>query len=287
MSQQVWTIGDTLAWCREYLAHHDDENPKRSAEWLLAAATGLTRIELYMHFDRPLSMEERDVLRETLKRRGAGEPLQYIAGEAAFRHIVVKTSRGVLIPRPETEVLVDVVLEGLADVEASRVLEVGCGTGCIACSLAKESGAHVVTTDVSPEAVACARRNVAALGLDELVEAVECDCVAGIAGSFDCLVSNPPYIPTAELAELPHEVADFESALALDGGPDGLVFFDRLVDEALPLVREGGFFACELHETCLDEAARRLREAGCADVKVTKDLVGRDRIVSGVCRDLQ
>lgn len=287
MSQQVWTIGDTLAWCREYLAHHDDENPKLSAEWLLAAATGLTRIELYMHFDRPLSMEERDVLRETLKRRGAGEPLQYIAGEAAFRHIVVKTSRGVLIPRPETEVLVDVVLEGLADVEASRVLEVGCGTGCIACSLAKESGVHVVTTDVSPEAVACARRNVAALGLDELVEAVECDCVAGIAGSFDCLVSNPPYIPTAELAELPHEVADFESALALDGGPDGLVFFDRLVDEALPLVREGGFFACELHETCLDEAARRLREAGCADVKVTKDLVGRDRIVSGVCRDLQ
>ena len=287
MSQQVWTIGDTLAWCREYLAHHDDENPKLSAEWLLAAATGLTRIELYMHFDRPLSMEERDVLRETLKRRGAGEPLQYIAGEAAFRHIVVKTSRGVLIPRPETEVLVDVVLEGLADVEASRVLEVGCGTGCIACSLAKESGAHVVTTDVSPEAVACARRNVAALGLDELVEAVECDCVAGIAGSFDCLVSNPPYIPTAELAELPHEVADFESALALDGGPDGLVFFDRLVDEALPLVREGGFFACELHETCLDEAARRLREAGCADVKVTKDLVGRDRIVSGVCCDLQ
>lgn len=287
MSQQVWTIGDTLAWCREYLAHHDDENPKLSAEWLLAAATGLTRIELYMHFDRPLSMEERDVLRETLKRRGAGEPLQYIAGEAAFRHIVVKTSRGVLIPRPETEVLVDVVLEGLADVEASRVLEVGCGTGCIACSLAKESGAHVVATDVSPEAVACARRNVAALGLDELVEVVECDCVAGIAGSFDCLVSNPPYIPTAELAELPHEVADFESALALDGGPDGLVFFDRLVDEALPLVREGGFFACELHETCLDEAARRLREAGCADVKVTKDLVGRDRIVSGVCRDLQ
>lgn len=287
MSQQVWTIGDTLAWCREYLVHHDDENPKLSAEWLLAAATGLTRIELYMHFDRPLSMEERDVLRETLKRRGAGEPLQYIAGEAAFRHIVVKTSRGVLIPRPETEVLVDVVLEGLANSEDPRVLEVGCGTGCIACSLAKEVGAHVVTTDVSPEAVACARRNVAALGLDELVEVVECDCVDGVRGSFDCLVSNPPYIPTAELAELPHEVTGFEPSLALDGGPDGLVFFDRLVTEALPLVREGGFFACELHETCLDEAARRLREAGCIDIKVTKDLVGRDRIVSGVCRDLQ
>lgn len=287
MGQQVWTIGDTLAWCREYLAHHDDENPKLSAEWLLAAATELTRIELYMHFDRPLTMEERDVLRETLKRRGAGEPLQYISGEAAFRHIVVKTSRGVLIPRPETEVLVDVVLDGLAGADAPCVLEVGCGTGCIACSLAKEAGAQVLATDISPEAVACAQANVEMLGLEELVEIVERDCVAGIVGSFDCLVSNPPYIPTAELAELSHEVAGFEPRLALDGGSDGLAFFDRLITEALPLVKDGGLFACELHETCLEEAALRLREAGCVDVKVTKDLVGRDRIVSGVCRDLQ
>lgn len=287
MGQQVWTIGDTLAWCREYLAHHDDENPKLSAEWLLAAATELTRIELYMHFDRPLTMEERDVLRETLKRRGAGEPLQYISGEAAFRHIVVKTSRGVLIPRPETEVLVDVVLDGLAGADAPCVLEVGCGTGCIACSLAKEAGAQVLATDISPEAVACAQANVEMLGLEELVEIVERDCVAGIVGSFDCLVSNPPYIPTTELAELPHEIAGFEPRLALDGGSDGLAFFDRLITEALPLVKDGGLFACELHETCLEEAARRLREAGCVDVKVTKDLVGRDRIVSGVCRDLQ
>lgn len=286
MSQQVWTIGDTLAWCREYLVHHDDENPKLSAEWLLAGATGLTRIELYMHFDRPLSMAERDVLRENLKRRGAGEPLQYISGEAAFRHVVVKTARGVLIPRPETEVLVDVVLERLAGVDAPRVLEVGCGTGCIACSLAKEIGARVVATDISPDAVACARANIEMLGLEGLVEVVECDCAAGIEDSFDCLVSNPPYIPTAELADLPYEVAGFEPALALDGGEDGLVFFDRLVSEALPLVSDGGIVACELHETCLDEAARRLRDIGCADVKVTKDLTGRNRIVSAVCNNM-
>lgn len=287
MSQQVWTIGDTLAWCREYLAHHDDENPKLSAEWLLAGATGLSRIELYMHFDRPLSMEERDILRETLKRRGAGEPLQYISGEAAFRHIVVKTARGVLIPRPETEVLVDVVLNRLADIDTPCVLEVGCGTGCIASSLAREAGAQVVATDISPEAVACAQKNVEMLGLEDLVEVVECDCVDGVEGSFDCLVSNPPYIPTGELTELPHEVVGFEPALALDGGEDGLAFFDRLVVEALPLVKPDGVFVCELHETCLAEAARRLREVGCTDVTVTKDLVGRDRIVSGVCRDLQ
>lgn len=266
--------------------HHDDENPKLSAEWLLAAATGLTRIELYMHFDRPLTMEERDVLRETLKRRGAGEPLQYISGEAAFR---TSSSRRVeacssRVPRPK---FLSMLCSTARSVDAPCVLEVGCGTGCIACSLAKEAGAQVLATDISPEAVACAQANVEMLGLEELVEIVERDCVAGIVGSFDCLVSNPPYIPTAELAELPHEIAGFEPRLALDGGSDGLAFFDRLITEALPLVKDGGLFACELHETCLEEAARRLREAGCVDVKVTKDLVGRDRIVSGVCRDLQ
>jgi release factor glutamine methyltransferase len=282
MSQQVWNIGAALAWCREYLEHHGDENPKLSAEWLLAGATGLTRIELYMHFDQPLSMDERDVLRETLRRRGAGEPLQYISGEVAFRHIVVRTSRGVLIPRPETELLVDLVLDGLKDIDEPQVLEIGCGTGCIACSLAKEAHIHVVTTDISPDAVACATRNVEALGLDDLVRVVHSDCAQGIEGSFDCLVSNPPYIPSAEMETLPYEVAGFEPHLALDGGEDGLAFFDRLVDEALVLVRDGGLFACELHETCLDEAARRLRAAGLRDVTVTDDLAGRHRIVSAL-----
>lgn len=281
MPDQTWTIGNTLAWCREYLAHHDDENPRLSAEWLLAAATGLTRLELYMRFDQPLSMGERDVLREMLKRRGAGEPLQYITGEAAFRHVVVRTSPGVLIPRPETETLVDVVLDALGGVENPHVLEVGCGTGCIACSLAKEAAASVTATDVSPDAVACARRNVEALGLEGFVEVIETDCAVGVTGEFDCLVSNPPYIPTGELAHLSHEVAGFESALALDGGPDGLAFFERLLDEALSLVRSGGLFACELHETTLGEAARRLRDRGLLDVTVTRDLAGRERVASG------
>ena len=287
MGQQEWNIGAALSWCREYLERHGDENPRLSAEWLLAGATGLSRIELYMHFDQPLSMSERDVLRDTLRRRGIGEPLQYIFGEAAFRHIVVHTSREVLIPRPETEVLVDVVLDGLGGRDAARVLEVGCGTGCIACSLAKEAHAQVVATDIAPAAIHCATRNVAALGLDELVSIVECDCACGIEGPFDCLVSNPPYIPSSEMETLPQEVAGFEPHLALDGGPDGLVFFDRLITEALPLVRPGGFFACELHETCLDEAAHRLRAAGLADVAVTNDLTGRKRIVSArVCAQL-
>ena len=286
----TWTVKRVLDWCEEYLRAHDDENPRLSAQWLVSHATGLGRVELYTHFDQPLSEGERASLREALKRRGKGEPLQYISGEAAFRHIVVKAAPGVLVPRPETEVLVGVVLERLAGSDAAgstgrpRVLEVGCGTGCVACSLAKEAGMEVVACDISPEALACARANVDALGLTDLVEVVEADCAAGVdaATGFDVLVSNPPYIPTGELADLPDEVASFEPRLALDGGPDGLAFFERLVGLAPRVLRLGALFACELHETTLDEAARRLEAAGFADVGITRDLVGRPRVLAAV-----
>ena len=272
---------------RRRLREAGAEDATQAARELVCTASGKTKNELLRDGLLYASPEVERSAYSLCARHLAGEPVAYLIGEWEFYGLGLDISPAVLIPRPETEVLVDVVLEGLADVEAPCVLEVGCGTGCIACSLAREAGTQVVATDVSSEAVACARANVEMLGLEELVEIVECDCVEGVEGAFDCLVSNPPYIPTAELAELPHEVTGFEPSLALDGGADGLVFFDRLVAEALPLVKDGGLFACELHETCLDEAARRLREAGCIDVKVTKDLVGRDRIVSGICRDLQ
>lgn len=283
-SNELWTVQRTLAWCTEYLERHGDEHPSRSAEWLMSAATGMSRVELYAYYDKPLSMDERDVLRESLRRRGAGEPLQYVTGEAAFRHIIVRTARGVLIPRPETELLVELVLEHIvaAQLEEPRVLEVGCGTGCIALSLAKESPARVTATDISPEAVACAARNAEVLELTERVEIVQTDCVEGVEGSFDVLVSNPPYIPTGVMAQLGQEVVGFEPHLALDGGEDGLDFFNRLLDAAAALLREGGLLACELHETCLDEAARRAREAGMRAVSVRSDLAGKPRFLTAL-----
>lgn len=280
---EQWTIQRTLEWCRGYLEKHDDENPRLSAEWLLSAATGLSRLNLYVNFDKPLSMEERAILRESLKRRGQGEPLQYITGESGFRHIVVRTASGVLIPRPETELLVQAALDYFEGAQRTvRALEVGTGTGCIACSLAKEAGMEVLATDISDDAVACAKRNVSALGLDDLVEVRKTDCVEGVEGAFDLLISNPPYIPTAVMETLPHEVSGFEPHLALDGGADGLEFFDRLVNEGLVLVREGGLFACELHETCLEEAQRRLVDAGLHDVRIIDDLAGKHRHIVAV-----
>ena len=277
----IWTVQRTMRWCEEYLERHGDEHPTRSAEWLMSAATGLSRVEIYAYYDRPLSISERDTLRESLRRRGAGEPLQYVTGEAAFRHIVLRTAKGVLIPRPETEMLVELVIERIEGMESPRVLEVGCGTGCIALSLAKEAGAQVTATDISPDAVACAKRNAAALDLDDMVAIVQTDCTAGIEGPFDVLVSNPPYIPTAVMQQLDQEVLGFEPHLALDGGADGLEFFDRLLAAAPSLLKDGGFFAFELHETCLEEAACRAVNAGFTDVHIVDDLAGKHRFLIG------
>ncbi len=289
MADDTWTVQAALDWCRNYLQAHDDENPRRSAEALLAEVTGLSRVELYVYFDRPLTDEERAQLREDLKRRGQGEPLQYVVGETGFRHIIVQTAKGVLIPRPETEVLVGCVLDWAAaqDMPAAEMhaLEVGCGTGCIACSLAKEAGMQVLATDIAPEALECTRRNVETLHLDELVEVREADCAEDIEGSFDILVSNPPYVPRDLLEEIPAEVADFEPHLALDGGADGLDFFRRLLPQVNRLLRSGGLFACELHETTLETAAALAEQAGLVDISITEDLAGRPRVLCAVAAE--
>ena len=159
------------------------------------------------------------------------------------------------------------------------------GSGCIACSIAYEHPlAHVVATDLAPEAVALASENVAALGLEGRVDVVACDLGEGVdpvlLGAFDLVVSNPPYVPTAVMAEVPREVADFEPALALDGGPDGLDVFRRLVPWCARALRPGGAFAFELHETCLDAAAALARDAGFSDVCIVNDLAGRPRVLT-------
>ena len=282
----MWTVRSALEWTCGYLERHGDEHPRLSAEWLMCAATGFSRVEVYMNYDRPLDAGELSVLREGVKRRGAGEPLQYVTGEMPFRHIVLKCAPGVLIPRPETEVLVDCVLEFIDKQDASQhVLEIGTGTGCISLSIAGERpGTAIVATDISEDAVALAKRNREALGCDDVVEIVQTDIAAGVEGAdsaaFDVLVSNPPYIPSALVDILPREVGGFEPRLALDGGADGLAVFHRIVDAAKGALRPGGLMAFELHEDCLQLAAqdRQVKEFF-QDIRVVKDLTGRDRIL--------
>lgn len=283
MAEQVWTVKAALDWTREYLADKSDEHPRRSAEWLLSAATGLSRVELYAYHDRPLSPEERATLRESVKRRAAGEPLQYVTGEVAFRHLVVKVRPGVLIPRPETEVLVGEVLAALSGVEAPLVADPCTGSGVVALAVAQEHpGSRVWATDLSPVAVEVAVANAARLELDDAVTVLESDLLHALPnelrGRLDAVVSNPPYVPSADVPGLPAEVAGFEPHLALDGGPDGLDVFRRLAAEAARWLRPGGTFAVELDERRVQSAAQEALE-WYEEVRVVSDLAGRDRVL--------
>ncbi|MEG0026966.1 MAG: peptide chain release factor N(5)-glutamine methyltransferase [Raoultibacter sp.] len=314
----IWTIKAALDWTEGYLERKEDENPRLSAQWLLSAATGLARIDLYTHFDQPLTTEEREVLRGFVTRRGQGEPLQYITGEVGFRYITVQVAPGVLIPRPETEVLVGEGLSALSQHAASRqdvsgqhaavpeafdgglgegavvaaelepleflVADLCTGTGCIASSIAHENPAtRVIATDIAPEAIQLARKNVATLGLTDRIEVIECDLGAGIdaalLGSFDLVISNPPYVPTAIVQTIPREVKNFEPALALDGGPDGLDVFRRMVHFAHAALKSGGTFAVELHEEGMDRAAHLAEEAGFSGVRIVRDLADKPRVL--------
>lgn len=285
---EVWTVKRILNWTCGYLERKGDEHPRLSAEWLLCGATGLSRVELYINFDKPLTAGELDVMRDGVRRRGTGEPLQYVTGEMPFRHIVLRCQKGVLIPRPETEVLVDAALEALkvGGCDAPLVLEVGTGTGCIALSLASEhEGTRVIATDLSPLAVKLATRNRDALNLAGAVDVVECDLASGVPdalmGRFDLLVSNPPYIPTGVLVrEVPAEVKDHEPKLALDGGADGLDVFRRILALAPHVLAAGGTLCVELFEKNVHVAADLVRAApGWASVEVREDLTHRPRVL--------
>ena len=284
MADEVWTVAGALAWTRGYLERKGDANPRGSAQWLLSAATGLTRLELYTNFNKPLTPAERAKLREMIPRRAAGEPLQYISGRAPFRTIEVYVEPGVLIPRPETEVLVGEALAFVPREGDCTVLDLCCGSGCIACAVAVERPeASVVACDIAPEAVALTRKNAKALGVDGRVEAYEGDLFAALPetlkGCVDVIVTNPPYVPSAVCDELVPEVRDFEPRLALDGGKDGLDVFRAILSQSQAFLAPGGVIAVELHETCL-EAARSLAEAaGFADVLIVDDLAGKPRVL--------
>lgn len=289
--ESVWTIRRCLEWTRGYLGQKGDEHARLSAEWLLTAATGKDRTGLYMAYDAPLEPDELARMRGFVKRRASGEPLQYITGKTSFRFIDVACAPGVLIPRPETELLVDAALAGVDAAKALgevRVLEVGCGTGCVACSIASERpGTHVTATDISPAAVALATRNRDELGLSDAVDIVECDLASGVSpelmGAFAVLVSNPPYIPDDVMGRLPAEVADFEPSLALAGGPDGLDVFRRLLELAPKALVPGGMLAVELHEDALDAAAElTCSMGGWKSVEVRQDLTRRPRFLVAV-----
>ena len=275
---------DALGWTVDYFGGKDVDSPRRSAEWLLSEATGLSRIELYAAFDRPLSTEERATLRDLVKARAAGTPLQYVTGEVCFRHLVLSVRPGVFIPRPETEVLVDIALEHIAGVEEPLAADICSGSGAVALSIAHEHpSARVWATETVAETAQCASVNAERCRLAERVTVLVGDLLgplpAELRGRLDTIVANPPYVPSAEMASLPREVAGFEPGIALDGGVDGLDFARGIMVGAREWLVPGGLLALELDTGRCRHGAREAESLGYSEVSVRCDLTGRERFV--------
>jgi release factor glutamine methyltransferase len=266
------TLGEVLAGATDYLAKRGVESGRLDAERLLARALGLSRIELYTQHDRPLTEAERDAARELVQRRGAREPLAYVLGDWDFRRLTLRTDARALVPRPETEIVVERCLDLIRGVEEPRVLDVGTGSGAIALALAHEHpGARVVATDASQAALDLAQENAREHGLD--VTFVQADLLDGLGGPFDLVVSNPPYVESEELAALEPEVRDWEPRTALvDEGQTG-----RLVADARGVL--DGWLVLEVHERHACDIAALLATSGYDSVRITLDLAGKERVV--------
>ena len=275
---EVWTPLRLIGWTQEFFARNAVDAPRLTAEILLAYALSSDRVRLYLDFDKPLGAPELAAFRELVKRRAAGEPTAYLVGRREFYGRTFRVDPRGLVPRPETELLVDAALAALPDSGAG--LDLCTGTGCVAVTLGLERpAARVVAVDLSPDAAALARENAAALGAAN-VEVLEGDLYAPVpAGArFDVVVANPPYVPTGELPGLARELHR-EPRLALDGGPDGLAIARPLVAGAIGRLLPGGTLAVELHESHAEVLPRLCLEAGFATAELRRDLAGLPRIV--------
>ncbi|RMF42506.1 MAG: peptide chain release factor N(5)-glutamine methyltransferase [Deltaproteobacteria bacterium] len=276
---ETWTVLGVLKWTAGHLRAKGVENGRLDAEWMLADLLGLDRVGLYLHFDRPLQADELAAYRERVRRRARREPLQYIVGHCEFWSLRFRVEPGVLIPRADTEVLVEEALARMAD--TGTLLDVGTGSGCIALSLLHErQNWHGLGLDCSEEALRIARANAAALGLAGRIDLARGELTMLPEGPFDLIASNPPYIPAADLADLMPEVRDHEPRLALDGGPDGLQAYRHLAGQVDRLT-SGGWLLVEVGIGQAQAVRDLLAEAGLTDLFVRDDYAGIPRVVGG------
>jgi release factor glutamine methyltransferase len=276
------TVLQVLQNTADFFARKGIDSPRLNIEHLLADALGKRRIDLYLEFDRTLSENELAPLREKVRRRAEGEPLQYLLGSWDFFGRAFRTDPRALIPRPETEVLVEIVLKVIRAKPSSRtcLLDVGTGSGVLAITFALECpNLQIVGSDVSPLALNLARENAERQGLNGRIEWVESDLLSSVAGSFDFLAANLPYIPTAELPKLAPEVKR-DPQLALDGGPDGLAVIRRLLQEAPKVLRDGAFVILEVGFDQAGRVADLLTAQKLRDISVENDYQGVRRFVT-------
>ena len=287
MNDKIWTIGRILKWTEQYFKDKGIESPRLDAEVLLAHVLEKQRIYLYVHFDEPLQPGELAAYREMIKKRVLRVPVAQILGEKEFMGLTFKVTADTLVPRPDTEILVQAAvdrLRAMAGEEPLRFADIGTGSGAICLSVLHYLADTVAdTVDISPAARAVAEENAASLGLADRVTFHTGDLLQPLSGiSFAAILSNPPYIPEADIATLAPEVRLKEPHTALSGGQDGLDFYRRLAKEAPAMLVPGGFTAFEVGIHQAGDVADLLKANPLIDrTEILPDYAGIDRVVVG------
>ncbi len=290
-TEQQWTIKRLLEWTTDYFKAANPDSPRLDAEVLLSAVLGCQRVMLYTQFDRVLELDLLARFREAVKRRGAGEPVAYIVGHWEFYSLDFEVNANVLIPRPETEHVVVATLDAAKQItdRPLRVLDIGTGSGCIAIALAKHlDNCRIGAIDLSAAALEVATRNVTKHQLDDRIRLMQGDLFAALpAGSakVDLIVSNPPYIGTAEQGTVDPGVRKYEPQQALFAGPNGMQVIDRLVRQAPDWLKSGGFLIFEISPFIADLCLAQLNAVDSTgqnpwtQINLIKDLSGKQRVI--------
>lgn len=278
---KLWSVLEVLRWTTTYLQEKGVENPRLDAELLIGTALGKDRVGVYLAYDQPLQQVELDAVRALVKRRALREPLQYILGHVEFWALPFKVTPAVLIPRADTEILVEEGLKVLAQ-QSGTVLDVGTGSGAVAVALAHSAKVRVRAVDISTAALQIAHINAQNNEVAELLTFAEADLHTLEPGSYRLLVSNPPYVTSAQMQELMPEVASHEPALALHGGEDGLDAYRSLARQAPIVLEPGGWLVVEVGQGQADAVADIFRAAGLKQSYQRCDYAGIARVV-GAC----
>jgi release factor glutamine methyltransferase len=286
MSEAARTISGALNWATRLLEERGIETPRVNAELLLRKTLEIDHVQAYLYSDRVLTQPQFTSYKSLINRRIKGEPVQYILGSREFWSFDLRVTPEVLIPRPETEVLVEETLKLFKDERKLilRFMEVGTGSGAIAIALAKElGGCFILAEDISWRAVLVAKENAGIQGVSGNIRFLAGDLLLPLKEGrslFDLILSNPPYVPSSQMGTLPREIAEFEPRIALDGGPDGLQLFRRIVMESGSFLNEGGWLMLEFGEGQGEAVAEMIRNTGFfASPCIIKDHSGVDRVI--------
>ncbi len=281
MAQEIWTIGRILKWTENYFSEKGLESPRLDAEVLLSHVLKKERIYLYVHFDEPLESAELVSYRNLIKQRVKHVPVAYLTGSREFMGLNFKVTPAVLIPRPETELLVQTAIEGLREMKGEKLFaDIGAGSGAICISvLHYVPDAKAEAVDISEEALKIAKMNAELLGVADRITFHRGDILGPLKGKrFNAVLSNPPYIPDGDIKGLLPEVREAEPKLALAGGADGLDFYRHLAGKAQAYLEDNGFLAMELGISQAESVCSLLKTAGMSKTEVYKDLAGIERV---------